>query len=60
MPGLLVPEDVGAEDVLEVEVENVVVLVDEVVRIDVEEVLGALEVVLLVVVVDAVPGTHWK
>lgn len=57
---MLVPEDVGAEDVLEVEVENVVVLVDEVVRIDVEEVLGALEVVLLVVVVDAVPGTHWK
>jgi len=62
VPGLPVPDVVGAEDVLDTR--EVVVLV----RMDVEEVTELLRdvvaevrvVVVLAEVVEALPGTHWK
>jgi hypothetical protein len=62
VPGLPVPDVVGAEDVLETR--DVVVVV----RVDVEEptelllevVADVRVVVVLTEVVEALPGTHWE
>lgn len=59
VPGTPVPEDVGAEEVLEVEVEDEVVRVDEVVReVDEVKLVVVLRLVVRVVVVEAMPGMH--
>lgn len=59
VPGTPVPEDVGAEDVLEAEVEDEVVRVDEVVReMDDVKLVVVLRLVVRVVVIEAVPGMH--
>jgi len=57
VPGLLVADVVGAEDVVVVErvvVKEVTGLLLEVVVVEVRD------VVVLDEVVDALPGTHWK
>jgi len=62
VPGLVVPEVVGAEDVLEACDVVVVVRVDveELTELLLEVVVDVRAVVELVEVVEAVPGTHWE
>lgn len=56
------PGDVGADDVLETREVVVVVRtdVDDVAVLVLDVVVVAREEVVLVEVVDGVPGTHWK
>ena len=56
VPGLSVPDVVGADDVVVAER----VVVEEVTGLLLEVVVEVRAVVVLDEVVDAVPGTHWK